>query len=365
MTEYAALLGLGTALPRHTFRQEELAALLARLLADDPAAAERARFTCRKTGVETRHSCLPDFSPGFGGIPFGAKSTGTAERMAAFREHAPALGAEACRRALAGAELEADEISHLVAVTSTGFFSPGLDVVLIESLGLRAGVERALVGFMGCEGFPSALALAKRIVASERAARVLLACVELPTLHFRLSGDLGDLVAQALFGDAAAALVLGGGGHGPAALAELGASVARVAVDPDARAGWEIGNEGLRFDLPRMPDKRLWGDLREIVAPLLEEVACDEIAWCVHPADPVTLASVERALGLPQAALSASWRVLRRVGSVISCGSVFALAERLATATPGESGILLGVRPGLSVQASCFRAGARRVASSG
>ena len=43
-------------------------------------------------------------------------------------------------------------MTDLVVVSCTGFSAPGLDVALVEDLGLRPTVRRVVVGFMGCFG---------------------------------------------------------------------------------------------------------------------------------------------------------------------------------------------------------------------
>jgi alpha-pyrone synthase len=42
------------------------------------------------------------------------------------------------------------DIGKLVVVSSTGFLGPGLDCHIIQEIGLSRGVDRTLIGFMGC-----------------------------------------------------------------------------------------------------------------------------------------------------------------------------------------------------------------------
>ena len=55
-----------------------------------------------------------------------------------------------CEKAIADAGITKDQIGKLVIVSSTGFLGPGLDCELIKTLGLWRGVDRSLIGFMGC-----------------------------------------------------------------------------------------------------------------------------------------------------------------------------------------------------------------------
>ncbi len=69
------------------------------------------------------------------------------------------------RQALHCSHVGADEITHLVTVSCTGFNSPGIDIALIDQLGLPATTERIPVGFMGCHGAINGLRAARGLVA--------------------------------------------------------------------------------------------------------------------------------------------------------------------------------------------------------
>jgi predicted naringenin-chalcone synthase len=111
-------------------------------------------------------------------------------------------------RALDASETDADEITHVVAVSCTGFFAPGLDIELVKRLGLPASTERTFVGFMGCYAAFNALRVAHSFCQSQPDARVLVVCTELCTLHFQIDDTLESVIVNSLFSDGAAATVL-------------------------------------------------------------------------------------------------------------------------------------------------------------
>src|SRR6202008_2097755 len=106
----------------------------------------------------------------------------TSRRMQVYAEEAPKLALAAIAKLREQAEL--DGITHLVVASCTGFVAPGIDQIIARELGLE-GVERTLVGFMGCYAAVSALRPAYHIVRSEPAARVLAITVELCSLHLQ------------------------------------------------------------------------------------------------------------------------------------------------------------------------------------
>jgi len=71
-------------------------------------------------------------------------------RLDKFREKAIPLVSDVCRRAITDAGIAMDDIGKLIVVSSTGFIGPGLDCHLIQEIGLSRGVDRTLIGFMGC-----------------------------------------------------------------------------------------------------------------------------------------------------------------------------------------------------------------------
>ena len=69
-------------------------------------------------------------------------------------------------------------------------------------------------------------------------------CVELCSLHVQPDGSRDALVSQALFGDGAAALVVGRETASRPALARLGRGASRVDPDGGEHMAWEIGDHG-------------------------------------------------------------------------------------------------------------------------
>lgn len=121
---------------------------------------------------------------------------------------------EAARATVARSGLRADQIDAVVLVSSTGVATPTLEARAAAALGLRADVMRVPVFGFGCAGGVSGMAIARDLAAARPGRRVLLVVVETCTLLFRMDRmDKADIIATALFGDGAAALVLDRGGR--------------------------------------------------------------------------------------------------------------------------------------------------------
>src|SRR3954447_2594815 len=118
------------------------------------------------------------------------------------------LGKDAMSTALGQAGVPASDVGLLVVCSCTGYVTPGLDILLARDLGLPADARRVFVGHMGCYAALPGLGVAADYVALHGRPAVLL-CAELTSLHVQPpTVDLSQVVAHALFSDAAAAVVL-------------------------------------------------------------------------------------------------------------------------------------------------------------
>ena len=75
-------------------------------------------------------------------------------------------------------------MTHLITVSCTGFFAPGIDYALMQGLGLLPTTLRTHVGFMGCHAALNGLRVARAFAEADRKACVLVCAVELCTLHY-------------------------------------------------------------------------------------------------------------------------------------------------------------------------------------
>lgn len=329
MSVSVRVLGIGTALPAGRLDQRKTASMAARLSgAGVREGAVRALF--RRSGVDERRSVLADDDGRLAFFEGGCVPT-TSERMRVFMDEAPRLAHEACARALEDAGLEAARVTHVVFVSCTGFASPGVDLALIGSLGLDAGVRRTCVGMMGCHGAINGLETARAASAADPGAVVLMVCVELCTLHFCASVAQGAMVANALFADGAAAVVVGRGEAGDTRGRELVSCSSVVVPGTASEMGWVIGDAGFEMTLASGVPERLAERVAGWVDGWLGRHGLERDgvrAWAVHPGGPRVLDEVSAALGLGDDGVDVSRDVLRTLGNM-SSGTVLFILERM------------------------------------
>lgn len=352
------ILSLGTALPAHRVEQTAAERWMSEAFEGRPATQRRLRGIYRRSGIETRYSCRSDYlhPPAASRLAPGrpaAEVLGTAGRMDVYEREAPPLAAEAARRALTGlpggnGDDPVPSITHLVVVTCTGFFAPGLDFVLARELGLDLSVPRLAIGFMGCSAAFNGLRAARDIVLGQPDARVLVVCVELCTLHVQPGERRDDLVAASLFGDGAAACVVGSGAP-DGLLFSLEEFLSVVKPDTEDRMAWRVGDHG--FDL-RL-SARIPAELAEAVPTALRRLFGDDrpAFWAVHPGGRAIVERLASILDLAPSDVAPSFEVLRRFGNLSSATILFVLEEIARTVPPaGKPGVMMAFGPGLVIE---------------
>jgi alkylresorcinol/alkylpyrone synthase len=334
----AVVTGAGSALPA-TIEQD---AAWNGYFADHYAGVRAARRIFAGSGVRRRHAVA---SP----LDEDLSHWGTGARMERYLQEALPLGKQAVAAALDSAGLAPGEVGLFAVVTCTGYATPGLDIRLASNLGMPAGLQRLLIGHMGCYAAVPGLAAVSDFVTARSRPAVLLCC-ELTSLHVQpAQDDLEQVVAHALFSDAAAAVVVEPGAPRGRRMAGI---VARTDSSTADHMTWDVTDLGFRMGLsPRVPDvlaKHVGGvvdELLEAAGLRVEDVA----GWAVHPGGPRILDVVRDELGLTEEAMSASRRVLADHGNC-SSATVLLVLEELADVDGPVVAMAFG--PGLTLYAS-------------
>lgn len=339
---------IGTAVPEHDIHQVFIDWASGRL-----EGREKALFLrmAGRSGIEHRFTVLP--RPPQGGTPIdpggfygGESMPPTSHRMAIYAREAPELALAAV--ADLSKRTSIDGITHLVVASCTGFVAPGIDQIIARRLGLDGGVERTLVGFMGCYAAVAALRVAHHIARSDEDARVLVVTIELCSLHMQETAEIGSLLAQLQFADGAAAALVSARPGGIA----IDRFFAATLPDSDELIQWTIGDEGFVMHLSGEVPSRIAHALEspEMRRAILGNRAAEDMpSWAVHAGGRSILDAVEHGLGLGNAALAASRDTLRRFGNMSSSTLMFVLAGLMAGPAPVD-GIAVAFGPGLAAE---------------
>ncbi|MBY0336904.1 MAG: type III polyketide synthase [Acetobacteraceae bacterium] len=341
---------IATAVPRHEIHSA-FRAFAARRLDEQRSRTAFARLA-EKSQIERRHSVLEGLPDGRGtacGFYREDRFPGTGARMARYEAEAPALAEEACLAL--GLEEEGRCVTHLILATCTGFAAPGLDHWLIRRFGLPPGVERSVVGFMGCQAAINALKLAWHISRSDAKARVLVVNLELCSLHLQPSSEMEQLLCFLLFADGCSAALVS---REEAGLRMDGFHAALVAHAAD-QITWRIADSGFDMTLSGLVPLTLARALPDQAEAILGGIAPADVAlWAVHPGGRSVLDAVAHGMGIEPARLATSRAVLREHGNMSSATVMFVLERMMRDAAPGAPGVALAFGPGLSAEAMRF-----------
>ncbi|MEV6575919.1 3-oxoacyl-[acyl-carrier-protein] synthase III C-terminal domain-containing protein [Streptomyces sp. NPDC051577] len=349
------VLAVSSVFPPHRYRQSEITEALARFL---PSGADTAllRRVHESVRVDSRHLALPleRYGP--------ANDFGTTN--AAFVAAALELGTRALELALAEGGLPAGELDLVMSTTVTGLATPSLEARIAGRSGLRPDVKRMPLFGLGCAAGAAGLGhLHDQLTGRPEDAAVLLS-TELCSLTLQPADtSMANLVAGALFGDGAGALLAVGRDHplyetgtGPTVVA----SRSRLYPGTEDLLGWDIGHWGFRMVLGR--------ELPELVRlHVVEEVETflaghdlkpsDVDAWICHPGGPKILDVLAETLGLPDAALAASRGSLAEAGNLSSASVLHILGgiQAAGPPPPGSTGLMIAFGPGFASELVLLR----------
>ena len=255
-----------------------------------------------------------------------------------FLDHAPALAAEAGRRALADAGLAAHEIGAVVVSTCTGYLCPGLSGHVVERLGLRADVQAFDLVGQGCAAALPNLQLGRALLASSACEPVLSVCVEVSSAAMYLDNDPGVLISACLFGDGAGAAVLS---------REPGTTGRRIEwkdstslIEPARRNALKFEQRAgmLRNILTREVPALAAEYAEQVLATVLQRAglaSADVSAWIMHAGGRDVLLALQRRLELKPGDLRYSAAMLHEYGNLSSAFVYFVLQAALADDAPG------------------------------
>lgn len=327
----AAITAIGTAVPKYKQEQLIAAEIVANSLSLKPHEKRLLKSVYRSTGIERRYSVLNDFCdasdsyelfPQDPSLPFPT----TAARMRAFKQHALPLALDAIQKM---GDIPYHEITHVITVSCTGMYAPGLDIEIALALKLNQSVKRTCVNFMGCYGAFNAMKLADVICRAEPHAKVLVVSVELCTIHLQKNESMDNIFSNAIFSDGAAAILVEGE---PANKKRLSLDAFHCDLLPQNSKdmAWEISDSGFDIVLSSYIPQAVETGIHAFMTRLLKDNALsfEHIdLFAIHPGGQKILKACEAALNITAEDNRYSYQVLKQFGNMSSATVLFVLNE--------------------------------------
>jgi alpha-pyrone synthase len=357
---------IGTANPSNKISQSTIAEFMIDSMRLNEEDARKLRALYRITGIEYRYSIIEDYGKieGFdfypdnsNGLPFPS----TQKRMELFQENSLPLSLAAIQQCLSThSEPDPASFTHLIVVSCTGLYAPGLDIDLVKSLGMSSSIQRLCINFMGCYAAFNALKLADTFCQTRPDAKVLMVCTELCSIHFQRENNLDNMLSNALFADGSAALVIE---SEPRAGINLSPEsfFCDLASEGETDMAWTIGDAGFEMKLssyvPEIIRKGIKGLTRSLMSKITQNVS-DVSYFAIHPGGKKILEVIEQELSLTREQNIHAYEILKRYGNMSSPTVLFVLQEIWKTLKPQDDQkkiLSFAFGPGLTLESMLLK----------
>lgn len=266
------------------------------------------------------------------------------------------LSKRAVESCLLQAGTTVDDIDEIIFVSSTGISTPSLDAHLLNEIGLDSHLRRTPIWGLGCGGGAAGLARGLDFARARPDRRILVVSVELCTLTFQYDDkSKSNLIATALFGDGAAAVLIEGDGVKTGSGLELVDSRSMTWPNTLDVMGWELTNNGLDVIFSRDIPTLIRNKLYEETTSFLDTcgVSLDDISvFAAHPGGRKVIDAYQDVFECEPESLQFSRDILRNYGNMSSPTVLFVLKDVLQKhlAHSGDKVLAFALGPGFSCE---------------
>lgn len=352
---------IGTANPSHRFSQATIADFMLHTMTLHNGDSRKLKTIFKASGIEYRHSVIEDYgktsdftfysqAENFEPVPT------TEKRINLFRANAVNLSKSAVENLMAQYKFASlHDVTHLIVVCCTGMYAPGLDIDLVKQLKLKSTVQRTAINFMGCYAAFNALKIADAFCKTDPSAKVLVVCTELCSLHFQREGSEDNIIANALFGDGSAALLVESQSESSLKL-KLENFHSDLSKDGEEFMAWTVGDLGFEMKLSAYVPDIIKGGIKNLTNSLLKKISknlTDIKHFAIHPGGKKILQAIETELGITREQNAAAYKVLEQFGNMSSPTVLFVLNEvvkNLTAANANERILSFAFGPGLTLE---------------
>lgn len=357
---------IGIANPPHKFSQSKIADFMVKSMQLNHNESRLLHTIFKASGIEFRHSVLEDYgrdtdftfysnSPDFEPFPT------TEKRLSIFSENVLTLSSNAVDNMLQSVpDFDVKEVTHLIVVCCTGMYAPGLDIDLVKKYNLSPSVSRTGINFMGCYAAFNAIKVADAFCHQDENAKILVVCTELCSLHFQKTPTEDNLLANALFADGSAALLVESKTKANLRLKPENFHTALI-VEGGKDMAWTIGDLGFEMKLSTYVPSIIKNGIGELTETLLNKISkkLKDIRFlAIHPGGKKILENIEQELGIPKEKNQAAYCVLRNYGNMSSPTILFVLHSifnKIRSEDKNEYILSFAFGPGLTLESMVLK----------
>ncbi len=324
------------ALPKYNHAQEALAEFYCNTI-DDNQVQRKINIVSKKSGINTRYSVLKDFGLSYESFTFFPKSKdllpipSLTDRMRVYQSEALSLSLIAVAK-IPNFETLKSRITHIITVTCTGLFAPGLDIGISQALQLNTNIKRSSINYLGCNAAIIALKSADAFCRADISAKVLVVCTELCTIHFQKDYSDDYLLSNMLFGDGCAAVLVSNDEADNSFKRKLTIDQFHSELIYAGISGitWQLSEKGFIMNLATYIS-----DLIKInVKNIMDNIGLNPANinhWAIHPGGKKILDDFSKALGIDQSKMKESYETLSNYGNMSSATVLFVIKQMVET----------------------------------
>ena len=294
--------------------------------------SRKLRFLYRHSGIETRYSVLPDFLQVNNERSFFSEydnlepMPGIEKRMEFYQQNSIDLSVDAITNCIEG-KTDVKSITHLITVSCTGMSAPGLDLQIMEAMGMPDDMQRTSVNFMGCYAAVHGLKIADAFCKADKDANVIVVCTELCTIHFQKDITPDNITSSLLFGDGCAAVLVNNSNEKGI---NLDSFYSEISQDGEKDMAWQLSGSGFLMTLSGYVPELINQDFKKICTRALNKTSkqIENVThWCIHPGGKKIIEAIEKSLSKSKEDFKYSYEVLKDYGNMSSPTILFVLEK--------------------------------------
>jgi alkylresorcinol/alkylpyrone synthase len=333
----------GVSLP-YKVKQQDVKAQARALFAEHFPQVDRLMPAFDNTEIVTRNFCKP--------ISYYAEPNTFEQRNDDYIENALQYSIHAIEAAFAKADVNKDDITDLIFISTTGLATPSIDALIINKMRLNPHINRIPVWGLGCGGGVSGIAKANTLAKANPDALVLLVAVELCSLTL-IKNDYSksNFIGSSLFSDGIAAAIVKGDNHNTQKNIIIQAASSKLYYDSLEVMGWDFKDTGFKVlfskDIPTFIHENIRGDIDAFLAKQNLELK-DIKNFVFHPGGKKVLDAYADALKVEGDFLHNTRQVMNENGNMSSVTVLYVLEKFMTEGYQDGYGLMLAMGPGFS-----------------
>jgi len=337
----SVILDISTTVPEHSLAKEELVKFYTHALEASgmPVITKKLSFLTEKVKISNRYSCIPDYKGNTYKLFTEDNYFPSVEkRMQVYKDNILPLAVKTTNEILLKNNIKPDDITHLITVSCTGLFAPGLEFLIADYYNMQ-NAEKIALNFLGCYAAIKAIKHANYIALAHPEACILIVCAELCSLHFMPSVTDEDIVANLIFSDGASSvLVCGNSSHHIKNKLVLNIDTVGSSCIPCSAdlMTWDISSSAFRMYLSKYLVNAIKENIEQVVSEFLMDRESETDYWAIHPGGVRIVEAVKESLQLSESKVQDSMDILRLYGNMSSPTILFILHRIMQKIRNGE-----------------------------